>query len=161
MTQAMPTPAEPAGLDFPLVSRTGYLLHKAGSLLMEDAEKALAAQGMRLRYFYVLAALESGLSLSQQDLSRLLNLDPTTMVALIDEMEGAGHVERRRNPSDRRRYILHLTDGGREALERAGHAVDEVEREFLSSVPEADRERLRTLLGDLLADRWPRVVACD
>lgn len=161
MTQAMPTPAERAGLDFPLVRRTGYLLHKAGSLLMDDAERALAEQGMRLRYFYVLAALESGLSLSQQDLSRLLNLDPTTMVALIDEMEGAGHVERRRNPSDRRRYILRLTDGGRTALERAGRAVDEVERDFLSSVPEADRDRLRTLLGELLADRWPRVVACD
>ncbi|MFE7854514.1 MarR family winged helix-turn-helix transcriptional regulator [Streptomyces sp. NPDC101209] len=161
MTQAMRGPAEPAGLDLPLVRRTGYLLHKAGVLLMEDAERALAAQGMRMRYFYVLAALESGLSLSQQDLSRLLNLDPTTMVALVDEMEGAGHVERRRNPSDRRRYILSLTDAGREALERAGHAVDAVEREFLAAVPEADRERLRTLLGELLADRWPRVVACE
>ncbi|MGW1978218.1 MarR family winged helix-turn-helix transcriptional regulator [Streptomyces sp. NPDC001889] len=161
MTQAMPTPAEPAGLDFPLVRRTGYLLHKAGTLLMEDAEQALAAQGMRMRYFYVLAALESGLSLSQQDLSRLLNLDPTTMVALIDEMEGAGHVERRRNPSDRRRYILSLTGGGREALERAGRAVDEVERDFLAGVPEADRERLRAVLGELLADRWPRVISCE
>ncbi|MEK8145195.1 MarR family winged helix-turn-helix transcriptional regulator [Streptomyces sp. M10(2022)] len=87
---------------------------------MEEAERALTTQGMRLRYFYVLAALDSDLSLSQQDLSRLLNLDPTTMVALIDEMESAGHVERRRNPSDRRRYILRLTEGGREALSAPG-----------------------------------------
>lgn len=161
MTQATPSPAQSAGLDLPLVHRTGYLLHKAGVLLMEDAERALAAQGMRMRHFYVLAALESGLSLSQQDLSRLLNLDPTTMVALVDEMEGAGHVERRRNPSDRRRYILSLTDVGRQALERAGHAVDQVEQDFLAAVPEADRDRLRTMLGELLADRWPRVIACD
>jgi DNA-binding MarR family transcriptional regulator len=116
---------------------------------------------MRLRYFYVLAALESDLSLSQQDLSRLLHLDPTTMVALIDEMEGAGHAERRRNPADRRRYILRLTDDGRAALARAGSAVDAVERDFLAAVPAEDRERLRTLLNDLLADRWPRVLACE
>lgn len=161
MTEATPIPTQPAGLDFPLVRRTGYLLNKAGSILMEDAEKALMAQGMRLRYFYVLAALESDLSLSQQDLSRLLHLDPTTMVALIDEMERAGHVERRRNPSDRRRYILRLTDDGRDALERAGRAVDAVEQDFLSAVPTQDRERLRSLLGDLLADRWPRVIACE
>lgn len=128
---------------------------------MEDAERALAEQGMRLRYFYVLAALESDLSLSQQDLSRLLHLDPTTMVALVDEMERAGQVERRRNPSDRRRYILRLTDEGRAALERAGRAVDAVERDFLAAVPVEDRERLRALLGDLLADRWPRVIACE
>ncbi|MFI9345747.1 MarR family winged helix-turn-helix transcriptional regulator [Streptomyces sp. NPDC052773] len=161
MTQATPSPAEPAGLDFPLIRRTGYLLNKAGLILMEEAERALTAQGMRLRYFYVLAALDSDVSLSQQDLSRLLNLDPTTMVALIDEMEGAGHVERRRNPSDRRRYILRLTDDGRAALQRAGRAVDQVEEDFLSTVPEADRERLRTLLGELLAERWPRVIACE
>ncbi|MFI0238029.1 MarR family winged helix-turn-helix transcriptional regulator [Streptomyces sp. NPDC016845] len=161
MTQATPTPAQTAGLDFPLVRRTGYLLNKAGSILMEDAERALAEQGMRLRYFYVLAALESDLALSQQDLSKLLHLDPTTMVALIDEMEGAGHVERRRNPADRRRYILRLTDDGRAALARAGSAVDAVEREFLEAVPAEDRERLRALLGDLLADRWPRVIACE
>ncbi|WP_394436593.1 MarR family winged helix-turn-helix transcriptional regulator [Streptomyces sp. SGAir0957] len=161
MTQATPTPAQTTGLDFPLVRRTGYLLNKAGSILMEDAERALAEQGMRLRYFYVLAALESDLTLSQQDLSKLLHLDPTTMVALVDEMERAGHVERRRNPADRRRYILRLTDDGRTALARAGSAVDAVEREFLEAVPAEDRERLRALLGDLLADRWPRVIACD
>ncbi|MEU6389715.1 MarR family winged helix-turn-helix transcriptional regulator [Streptomyces sp. NPDC046939] len=161
MTQATPAPAQTAGLDFPLVRRTGYLLHKAGSILMEDAERALAEQGMRMRYFYVLAALESDLTLSQQDLSRLFHLDPTTMVALIDEMERAGHVERRRNPADRRRYILRLTDDGRTALARAGRAVDAVERDFLQAVPAEDREKLQALLGSLLADRWPRVIACE
>lgn len=147
--------------DFPLVSRTGYLLHKAAVLLMQDADRALEAQGMRLRYFYVLAALEGELTLSQQDLSRLLNLDPTTMVALIDEMEQAGHVERRRNPADRRRYMLRLTDDGRVALSAAQLAVDKVEREFLASVTASDGERLRQILNKLLSDRWPTIAPCD
>ncbi|MEU7040947.1 MarR family winged helix-turn-helix transcriptional regulator [Streptomyces varsoviensis] len=148
-------------VDFPLVHRTGYLLHKAGLLLMHEADRALESRGMRMRYFYVLAALEGQISLSQQDLSRLLNLDPTTMVALIDEMEEAGHVERRRNPADRRRYILHLTDAGRQALAGATRAVDDAEQGFLAAVGSADRDRLRQILGELLADRWPSVVACE
>lgn len=156
---AKAAPARP--FDFPLASRTGYLLHKAGVLLIQDADRALEAQGMRLRYFYVLGALESRLTLSQQDLSRLLNLDPTTMVALIDELEEFGHVERRRNPTDRRRYMLHLTDKGRAALTAAQVAVDKIEAEFLAPVSAADRERLPKILGALLADRWPAIAPCD
>ncbi|WP_431044504.1 MarR family winged helix-turn-helix transcriptional regulator [Streptomyces sp. P1-3] len=150
-----------ATFDFPLVRRTGYLLHKAGILLLHEADQALEAQGLRMRYYFVLAALEGGHALSQQDLSRLLNLDPTTMVALVDEMEDNGHVERRRNPADRRRYILHLTNEGRRVVATAAEAVDRVERAFLASVPEEDQERLREILGGVLADHWPRVVACE
>jgi DNA-binding MarR family transcriptional regulator len=150
-----------SSFDFPLVNRTGYLLNKAGLLLMHEAEQALEAQGMRMRYFYVLAALEGGHLLSQQDLSRLLNLDPTTMVALIDEMESVGHVERRRNPADRRRYILHLTDDGRQALSQASLAVGAVEEAFLAAVPDQDRERLQQILKGLLADQWPSVISCE
>lgn len=155
--------AEPAAdnLDFPLARRTGYLLQKAGALLVQDADRALGAQGIRMRYFYVLGALESGLALSQQDLSTLLNLDPTTVVALMDEMEQAGHVERRRNPVDRRRYILTLTDRGRNMLADAMSVVDQVEAEFFAPIPEKDRQRLREMLGTVLADRWPSVVACE
>ncbi|WFB09900.1 MarR family winged helix-turn-helix transcriptional regulator [Streptomyces sp. LX-29] len=159
-TGAVPD-AEDATFDFPLVNRTGYLLNKAGALLMQEAEQVLEGQGMRMRYFYVLAALEGRHPLSQQDLSRLLNLDPTTMVAIIDEMESAGHVERRRNPADRRRYILHLTDDGRRALGRASLAVGEVEERFLATVVDRDRERLRQILRRLLADRWPSVISCE
>ncbi|MBH1935811.1 winged helix-turn-helix transcriptional regulator [Streptomyces sp. AV19] len=159
--RSAPARQDAPGLDFPLVHRTGYLLHKAGTLLMQEADRALEQQGLRMRYFYVLAALEGGHDLSQQDLSRLLNLDPTTMVALVDELEGNGHVERRRNPADRRRYILRLTDEGRAVLGAAGEAVDAVEREFLAGAPEEDREQLRRILGHLLAGQWPRVIACE
>lgn len=54
--------------DFLIAERPGYLLHKAGLVLVEDVEKALGSVGMRIRYFFVLAALVSGPELSQQDL---------------------------------------------------------------------------------------------
>ncbi|WP_328554255.1 MULTISPECIES: MarR family winged helix-turn-helix transcriptional regulator [unclassified Streptomyces] len=147
--------------DFLIAERPGYLLHKAGLVLVEDVEKALGAVGMRIRYFFVLAALAGGPELSQQDLSRLLNLDPTTVVTVIDEMERNQHVERRRNPADRRRYNLILTESGREALATADRVATEVESAFFGALAEDEREALRKMLGVLMAGRWPASVCSD
>lgn len=144
--------------DFLLAERPGYLLHKAALLLGEDVEKALGDIGIRTRYFFVLAALEGGTTLSQQDLSRLLNLDPTTVVVVIDEMEGNGHAERRRNPTDRRRYSLTLTDAGRTLLAKANNLVTDVEAEFFGTLDEGEKQALREMLGRTLTGRWPASV---
>lgn len=147
--------------DFPIAERPGYLLHKAGLLIVEDVERALGEVGMRSRYFFVLASLAGGPELSQQDLSKVLNLDPTTVVSVIDEMERNQHVERRRNPADRRRYSLILTDSGREALAEADRVATEVESTFFGALAEAEREALRDALGKVLAGRWPASVCTD
>ncbi|MFI0966132.1 MarR family winged helix-turn-helix transcriptional regulator [Streptomyces sp. NPDC021080] len=147
--------------DFLIAERPGYLLHKAGLVLVEDVEEALAGVGMRIRDFFVLAALAGGPELSQQDLSRLLDLDPTTVVTVIDEMERNGHVERRRNPADRRRYNLILTESGREALATADRVATEVESAFFGALAEDEREVLRKMLGVLMAGRWPASVCSD
>ncbi|MBM9507091.1 MarR family winged helix-turn-helix transcriptional regulator [Actinacidiphila acididurans] len=144
--------------DFPLAGRSGYLLHKAALLLLEDVEQALDGIGMRSRYFFVLASLAGGPDLSQQDLSRLLSLDPTTVVALVDEMERNQHVERRRNPADRRRYNLILTESGREALAEADRVVTEAESAFFGGLADDEREALRGMLGRLMEGRWPASV---
>jgi DNA-binding MarR family transcriptional regulator len=144
--------------DFLLAGRTGYLLNKAALLLMEDVERALEQVGMRSRYFFVLASLAGGPELSQQDLSRLLNLDPTTVVGLVDEMERNQHVERRRNQSDRRRYNLILTDAGREALAAADTVVTVAESAFFGMLDDGERDALRRMLGRVLEDRWPASI---
>lgn len=144
--------------DFLLAGRPGYLLHKSALLLVEDAEDALAEVGMRTREFFVLAALASGPDLSQQDLSRLLNLDPTTVVAVIDELERRDYVERRRNPADRRRYILVLTDAGRQALVDADRVADRIEANFFGELTAEERKLLHSMLGRVMTGRWPASV---
>ncbi|MGA4851473.1 MarR family winged helix-turn-helix transcriptional regulator [Streptomyces sp. G5(2025)] len=145
--------------DFLVAESPGYLLHKAAMLLDEDAESALTgAVSMRTRYFLVLASLASGPELSQQDLSRLLNLDPTTVVSVIDEMERNGHVERKRNPADRRRYKLHLTDAGREALAEANKVASEVESAFFAPLTHHELGMFRDMLSKVMAGRWPASV---
>jgi MarR family transcriptional regulator, lower aerobic nicotinate degradation pathway regulator len=144
-----------------LLSLTGFLLQRAGVLLLHEVEAKLTEHGLRVRYFYVLAALDGPTPHSQQDLSSLLGMDPGGMVALIDEMEARGHVERRRNPQDRRRYILTLTDTGREALTDAWSAMDRTERQFLEALTVEERATLRSLLEKTLRTSWPALFTCQ
>lgn len=145
----------------PLLSSTGFMLHKVGMLLIAAAEESLAAHGMRLRYFYVLAALQNSDEFSQQDLSAMLGVDPTSMVTVIDEMEAKGHALRRRNPADRRRYIVQLTDEGRTALAAASESVLQLERDFLSDLSADAQESLHTVLSQLMSGRTAEAVDCD
>ncbi|GAA1985493.1 MarR family winged helix-turn-helix transcriptional regulator [Kitasatospora viridis] len=146
--------------DFLLAERTGVLLFKAGLLVQEEAERAFQAAGSSLRTFMVLSALAGQAELSQQDLSQVLNLDPTTVVALIDELEKAGQVERQRNPADRRRYILRLTDRGREARAAVEEVATATEQAFFARLEPGERELLHGMLDRLLDGRWPQAV-CD
>ena len=89
--------------------------------------------------------------LSQQRLGERQGIDRTTMVAVVDELERAGFVERRRDPSDRRAYSLQATASGRRVLQQAGEVAKRAEDEFLAPLPDADRRRLKQMLRTLLA----------
>jgi DNA-binding MarR family transcriptional regulator len=73
------------------------------------------------------------------------------MVAVVDELERSGYVERRRNPRDRRAYSLQATAAGRQVLERAADATKHAEDEFLAPLPVAERRRLKRLLATLVS----------
>ena len=68
------------------------------------------------------------------------------MVALIDDLERAGHVKRERNPDDRRAYVITLTAAGKRAQARAEEAVDAHALEFFGKLSEDERQELHRLL---------------
>jgi DNA-binding MarR family transcriptional regulator len=80
-----------------------------------------------------------------------MHLDPNNCVLLLNDMEAAGHVRRTRDPADRRRHIVEITEEGREALERADAALNTVEDQVLGPLNPDERETLRVLLGRALA----------
>ena len=134
---------------------TGYVFGHAGLLLLEDVEAALTPHGIQMRHVGVMLVLEATeRPVSQQQLSAALALDPARMVAIVDQLETLGYVERKRNPEDRRRYMVTLKAGGRRALERAMHAVDEAEAAFFEPLGEAEREQLGQAARKLMAPRW-------
>src|SRR5918999_2443445 len=139
----------------PLADRTGFLAQKVGTLFLQAVGEQLSVLGLGNRPFFVLAGVAHGAPISQQDLSRALSIDPTTMVALVDELEQGGFVQRTRNPRDRRRYDLTITGTGAQALAAAQQAMDDVEEEFFSPLTDAERRRYHVYLEKLVEGRWP------
>jgi len=134
------------------IPHLGYLLKRVQSRFFELSAAALAPFGISGREAAVLRAIDSQRPLSQGEIARTMNVDRTTMVALIDDLQDKGLVERRQDPDDRRKNVVELTDPGRDILRRAAAAGAQAERAFLSplSAGEAEqfRKTLRTLLGD-------------
>jgi DNA-binding MarR family transcriptional regulator len=119
----------------------------AGDLLAE----ALAPLGLRVRHFGVLSALAEGGPASQQALGRRLDIDRTTMVATVDQLEQLGLVARKPDSSDRRAYRVELTARGRTTLVRLTGAVAAAERALLVPLASKEQETLRSLLRKVAA----------
>jgi DNA-binding MarR family transcriptional regulator len=109
--------------------------------------------GMRLKQFVALNYLHHMPGVGQRQLGDLLMLDANNCVLLLNDIEAAGWAERRRDPDDRRRHIVEITDSGREALFRAEIALDGLEDEVLGALSPDERDTLRDLLGRVLADK--------
>jgi DNA-binding MarR family transcriptional regulator len=84
---------------------------------------------------------------SQREVSEALLLDPSDLVTLVDILEGAGLVERRRDPTDRRRYALEVTPRGQLAVVRLREINRETNEELLAPLDERERAQLAELIG--------------
>jgi DNA-binding MarR family transcriptional regulator len=133
----------------------GPLLGRAHEAHRAITIEALASLGLSPKGFGALTILATEGPLSQQRLAQRQGIDRTTMVAVVDELERAGAVERRRDAGDRRAYALQLTRKGRRLVTRAAAAAAESERRFLAPLAAEDQLRLKAALRRLLEQRQP------
>ena len=94
----------------------------------------------------ILRLLRMAAGLSQQELANRLGVHPSRLVALLDNLQKRGFIERRPNPDDRRLYSLHLTNAGTEALARTGKVAREHQDALLAALNIEERETLGALL---------------
>jgi DNA-binding MarR family transcriptional regulator len=94
----------------------------------------------------ILRLLRVAAGLSQQELAGKLQIHPSRLVAMLDNLEKRGFVERRANPDDRRLYSIHLTKGGGEILEKIGRVAREHQDSLLSALGSGERDELAALL---------------
>ena len=106
--------------------------------------------GIRLKQFIALDYLQRQGGSSQQQLGQTLMLDPNNCVILLNDLEDFGYVERRRDPTDRRRHIVEMTDAGRRALEHAEEKLETLEDQVLPNLDADERAKLRDLLAKAL-----------
>ena len=136
----------------PIFTRPAYLLYKAGLYAQKAFDDAFGKVGLSAREFLVLAFANTE-PLSQQDIARRLGIDPTVLVGVVDELERKNLVERRRDPEDRRRYLLVVTESGAEALAAAERTATEATQEYLRPLDGAQRKQLAALLTALMTPK--------
>lgn len=129
--------------------RSSYLLIHADLRLRRHGDQVLSAIGMQMRHFAALALVDETGPCTQQELAHRLGMTEAAVVQVVDDLQEQGLVERQRDPGDRRRYALRLTDDGDARLAKARQAVDAVHGEVVELLgPDGDQE-LRDLLSRL------------
>ena len=133
-----------------LADQVGYLLSKAHLRVHVRANDALEPLGLTVKHYGLLTLLVHEGPISQGRLGEVMKIDRTTMVALVDDLERAGHVDRTRNPEDRRAYALAATASGRRIQRDAATLMKRVYNETLSPLSAGERRELLRMLRDIV-----------
>ena len=142
------------------------LMIKLGRITMHRFSEALEPFGIRPRHVAALIELRDRGELTQQTLCGQLHLDPTNLVAILNELEDRGYATRRRDPDDRRRHLVVISKKGVAVIEKVSRVMDGVEDDLLEGFDAAEREQLAGLLASLW-DRsggyaaWSQAAAAD
>lgn len=130
----------------------GFLLSQLGFVSARRFHEVMKPVGIDPPHFLVLRFLAKLEGSSQQGVSEMLHIPPSRMVAVIDQLEQRGLVERRPNPSDRRARALYLTPAGREMLGRALQAAVAHELSIGATLTTEERRQVVALLQKLAAE---------
>jgi DNA-binding MarR family transcriptional regulator len=130
-----------------------FLLVQVGFDAARQFGERLAPLGLEQRHAGMLARLAASHGQSQQAIAQLIGVNATRMVFLVDELEGLGLVERRRNPGDRRSHALYLTDAGVAMLERVRAVTADHEARIVAGLTDAERRQLLGLLRNVAREQ--------
>src|SRR5947207_15337110 len=154
VTTEVPTHS-PQRLPKELVESTMFLLQRLGFAAKGKSMDAFEETGLHPYHFGVLIALSGDSHATQGGIADSRGYDRGQLVGLLDELEERGLVERKRDPSDRRRHLVRLTSDGKKTLRRVRALATEIEDEFLSPLSEKERATLHGLPLQLAAMREP------
>jgi DNA-binding MarR family transcriptional regulator len=142
-----PGPGEPA-----TATDLTWLMNVAAARLRIEFDQIARAAGLGdAREWVVLTALADGRSRTQLELGRIISVDKTTLMAILDRMEQRGLIVRTADPSDRRVRIPQATPAGLKLQRAIAAQRDAHEADLLADVSPADQDRLREILARLAA----------
>jgi DNA-binding MarR family transcriptional regulator len=138
-----------------LSNTAGYMLSKLGQAATEEFAERLRPLGLRPRHCGLLAAIRGMPMASQLALGQALNVVPSAIVPVIDDLEALGAINRVPDEADRRRYAIQLTQKGAALLQQAMAIALKLDDAILASLEKDERDTLRRLL-DKLSSRPPQ-----
>lgn len=137
-----------------------FLLTHASHVLATRMAAAFAGIGLTPRAFCVLNHASLG-EYTQAELAKMSDLDKTTMLNTLDELEREGYAERKLSPSDRRVRIVAVTPAGAEAVAEGRRVADRVHGEVLDALPGDQGQLFASALASLVSGLLAEPVACE
>ncbi|HEY3785296.1 MAG TPA: MarR family transcriptional regulator [Steroidobacteraceae bacterium] len=124
----------------------GFLLKDVSRRYVLRFEQRAREIALTLPQCKVLARLENNEGVSQARLAELTEIEPMTMVRILDRMEADGLLERRPDPADRRARSLYLTARAKPLLEQIWRLSELTRAETFAGISRAERELFMSLL---------------
>jgi DNA-binding MarR family transcriptional regulator len=130
----------------PGMDNVGFLISDVSRLLRRRFDERARLIGVTRAQWRALTTLSRNEGINQGGLADLLEVEAITLCRMIDRLEDAGHVERRRDPADRRAWQIFLTDKSRPLLDKLGVIAGGLFDDALAGIDEDRRRELSATL---------------
>ncbi|WP_174297891.1 MarR family winged helix-turn-helix transcriptional regulator [Sphingomonas bacterium] len=130
----------------------GFLIGDVARLLRRRFDERARLIGVTRQQWRLLVMLNRCEGLNQGALAERLEVEPISLCRMVDRLEEAGHVERRRDPADRRAWRLFLTDRSRPLIEQLARIADAVMEQALTGISAEAHAALAAVLTDVRAN---------
>ena len=125
----------------------GFNLRCAQLALFQHFSASVGKDGISAPQFGTLLLIEANPDISQSAIAQALRFDRSTLVQIIDRLEGRGLVVRNVSPTDRRSHALRLTDKGAEELAGLKDMAQAHEADVARALNVDERAQLIALLA--------------
>jgi DNA-binding MarR family transcriptional regulator len=125
----------------------GLLISDVSRLMRRRFDERARAIGLTRAQWRTLVVLSRNEGSNQGKLADLLDVEPITLCRMVDRLEEAGHVERRRDPADRRAWLIYLTGAAHPLLADIRVIADAVFEDAMAGLDEPAREKLYDALS--------------
>ena len=129
-----------------------FLLADISRLTRRRFDERARLIGVTRPQWRLLVTLSRDEGLNQGALAERLEVEPITLCRMVDRLEEAGLIERRRDPADRRAWRLYLSDKSRPLLDRLRAIADEVFGQALGEITPAEHDAVFETLTRMRAN---------
>ena len=133
--------------EIPIGGLLGRSSHKMRLLL--DKVFHLNELDLNVEQFMLLKCMSFNDGINQQELSKIIDRDKTTIARLVSKLEKKNMIVRVSSKQDKRVNNLHLTHLGKEALSKMNPHLEEINNSLLSSITEEEFSVLKIVLEKL------------